>query len=60
VARRAIPSAGEDVEIVASALGDRAEVLGAVALVLYETRGAASAPTASTKTGQPTEGKGRT
>ena len=42
--RRAIPSAGEDVEIVAGVLGDRAEVLGAVALVLYETEGAASAP----------------
>ncbi|MEA2301532.1 MAG: hypothetical protein QOE44_2067 [Solirubrobacteraceae bacterium] len=41
---RAIPSAGEDVEIVAGVLGDRAEVLGAVALVLYETEGAASAP----------------
>jgi predicted NBD/HSP70 family sugar kinase len=44
VARRAIPSAAEDVEIVTAALGDRAEMLGAVALVLYETEGAASAP----------------
>jgi predicted NBD/HSP70 family sugar kinase len=33
---RAIPSAREDVEIVPSALGHRAELLGAVALVLYE------------------------
>jgi glucokinase-like ROK family protein len=33
---RAIPSAGEDVEIVPSALGNRAELLGTVALVLYE------------------------
>jgi glucokinase-like ROK family protein len=33
---RAIPSAGEDVEIVAGSLGDRAELLGTVALVLYE------------------------
>jgi predicted NBD/HSP70 family sugar kinase len=36
VARRAIPSAGEDVEIVLGVLGDRAELLGAVALVLHE------------------------
>jgi predicted NBD/HSP70 family sugar kinase len=42
VQRRAIPSAGDDVEIVAGVLGDRAEVLGAVALVLYETEGGAS------------------
>jgi predicted NBD/HSP70 family sugar kinase len=42
---RAIPSAGEDVEIVPSALGDRAELLGTVALVLYEGEPAAiSAP----------------
>lgn len=33
---RAIPSAREDVEIVPSALGHRAELLGTVALVLYE------------------------
>jgi predicted NBD/HSP70 family sugar kinase len=44
VARRAIPSAGEDVEIVAGQLGDRAELLGAVALVLYDTEGASPAP----------------
>ena len=37
--RRAIPSAGEDVEIAAAVLGDRAELLGAVALVLHETEG---------------------
>jgi len=36
VARRAIPSAGEDVELVLGVLGDRAELLGAVALVLHE------------------------
>jgi glucokinase-like ROK family protein len=36
VRRRAIPSAAEDVEIVPSALGNRAELLGTVALVLYE------------------------
>jgi predicted NBD/HSP70 family sugar kinase len=36
VRHRVIPSAGEDVEIVPGALGDRAELLGAVALVLYE------------------------
>jgi predicted NBD/HSP70 family sugar kinase len=44
VQRRAIPSAAEDVEIVTAALGDRAELLGAVALVLYESEGAASSP----------------
>ena len=44
VHRRANPSAGEDVEIVPAVLGERAEMLGAVALVLYETEGAASAP----------------
>jgi glucokinase-like ROK family protein len=37
VDRRAIPSAAEDVEIVAGVLGDRAEVLGAIGLVLYES-----------------------
>jgi predicted NBD/HSP70 family sugar kinase len=41
---RAIPSAGDDVEIVPSALGDRAELLGTVALVLYEGQPAAVAP----------------
>jgi predicted NBD/HSP70 family sugar kinase len=45
VQRRAIPSAAEDVEIVPSALGERAEMLGALALVLYETEdGAAVTP----------------
>jgi predicted NBD/HSP70 family sugar kinase len=44
VQRRAIPSAAEDVQIVTGVLGERAEVLGAVALVLYEREGAASAP----------------
>jgi predicted NBD/HSP70 family sugar kinase len=36
VRRRVIPSAVEDVEIVPGVLGDRAELLGAVALVLNE------------------------
>ncbi len=36
VRHRTIPSAGEDVEIVPSALGNRTELLGTVALVLYE------------------------
>jgi glucokinase-like ROK family protein len=36
VSRRAIPSAGEDVSIVPGELGERAELLGAVALVLQE------------------------
>jgi predicted NBD/HSP70 family sugar kinase len=35
--RRAIPSAAQDVEILPSALGERAEMLGALALVLHET-----------------------
>lgn len=60
VQRRAIPSAGEDVEIVAGVLGDRAEVLGAVALVLYETEGAASAPDSPSAAGQTTKREGRT
>jgi predicted NBD/HSP70 family sugar kinase len=52
VRRRAIPSAAEDVEVVAGELGGRAEVLGALALVLYESEGAATVqgepdPTAS-------------
>lgn len=36
VALRAIPSAAEDVEVVLGELGERAELLGAVALVLHE------------------------
>ena len=36
VGLRAIPSAAEDVEVVLGDLGERAELLGAVALVLYE------------------------
>ena len=44
VARRAIPSAGEDVEIVLGVLGDRAELLGAVALVLHESERTPPAP----------------
>jgi predicted NBD/HSP70 family sugar kinase len=42
VARRAIPSAAEDVQILGGVLGERAEMLGAVALVLYEGAGAAA------------------
>jgi predicted NBD/HSP70 family sugar kinase len=52
VKRRAIPSAAEDVEIVAGVLGDRAEVLGAVALVLYEREGAAAAGRSPTNGGR--------
>jgi predicted NBD/HSP70 family sugar kinase len=44
VQRRAIPSAAEDVTIASAVLGERAEMLGTVALVLYEREGAASAP----------------
>jgi predicted NBD/HSP70 family sugar kinase len=44
VQRRAIPSAAEDVKVVPAVLGERAEMLGTVALVLYEREGAASAP----------------
>jgi predicted NBD/HSP70 family sugar kinase len=44
VQRRAIPSAADDVEIVAGVLGDRAELLGAVALVLHEAEGTPSPP----------------
>jgi predicted NBD/HSP70 family sugar kinase/biotin operon repressor len=42
---RAIPSAAEDVEIVPGELGERAELLGAVALVLQEASLAPGAPT---------------
>jgi predicted NBD/HSP70 family sugar kinase len=35
--RAAIPSAATDVEVVAGVLGERAEVLGAIALVLRES-----------------------
>jgi predicted NBD/HSP70 family sugar kinase len=35
--RAAIPSAGADVDVVAGVLGDRAEVLGAIALVLRDS-----------------------
>ena len=41
---RAIPSAAEDVEIVPGELGERAELLGAVALVLHEARPVWSGP----------------
>ena len=36
VGQRAIPSAAEDVKVVLGELGERAELLGAVALVLHE------------------------
>jgi predicted NBD/HSP70 family sugar kinase len=45
LARGAVRSAAEDVEVVEGALGDRAEVLGAVALVLR--RGAQLLPRVS-------------
>jgi predicted NBD/HSP70 family sugar kinase len=48
---RAIPSAAEDVEIVPGELGERAELLGAVALVL---QGASRAPGARTPVTQST------
>ena len=35
--RNAIPSAADDVEIVAGVLGERAELLGALALVMHES-----------------------
>ena len=37
VRRNAIPSAVEDLEIVAGVLGERAELLGALALVMHES-----------------------
>jgi hypothetical protein len=40
VGLRAIPSAAEDVQIVPGELGERAELLGAVALVLHRKSGA--------------------
>jgi predicted NBD/HSP70 family sugar kinase len=53
VRRRAIPSAAEDVEIVPGELGERAELLGAVALVLRQASltvpGAARAEMAGTR-----------
>src|SRR5262245_40965311 len=44
VGLRAIPSAAEDVAIVPGELGERAELLGAVALVLHEAGSAWSGP----------------
>jgi predicted NBD/HSP70 family sugar kinase len=44
VGLRAIPSAAEDVRIVPGELGERAELLGAVALVLHEAGPACSGP----------------
>jgi predicted NBD/HSP70 family sugar kinase/biotin operon repressor len=50
VGLRAIPSAAEDVEIVLGELGERAELLGAVALVLHEAGPAWSGPAPAVKT----------
>src|ERR671937_267215 len=44
VRRFAIPAAAEDVEIVAGTLGDRAELLGALALAGHECEGALTVP----------------
>jgi predicted NBD/HSP70 family sugar kinase len=49
VSLRAIPSAGEDVQIVPGELGERAELLGAVALVLQEASLAQGATTPALK-----------
>ena len=46
---RAIPSAAEDVEIVPGELGERAELLGAVALVLHEAEPVWSGPAPAVK-----------
>jgi predicted NBD/HSP70 family sugar kinase len=52
VGLRAIPSAAEDVRIVPGELGERAELLGAVALVLHEAGPAWSGPAPAVR--QPT------
>jgi hypothetical protein len=44
VLRASIALAAEDVQVVAAALGDRAEVLGAVALVPRDDAGAVAPP----------------
>ncbi len=49
VGLRAIPSAAEDVKIVPGELGERAELLGAVALVLHEAGPAWSGPAPAVK-----------
>ena len=49
VGLRAIPSAADDVEIVLGELGERAELLGAVALVLHEAGSAWSGPAPAIK-----------
>jgi predicted NBD/HSP70 family sugar kinase len=49
VGLRAIPSAAEDVQIVLGELGERAELLGAVALVLHEAGPAWSGPAPAVK-----------
>ena len=49
VGLRAIPSAAEDVDIVLGELGERAELLGAVALVLHEAGPAWSGPAPAVK-----------
>ena len=51
VGLRAIPSAAEDVEIVLGELGERAELLGAVALVLHEAGPAWSGPAPAVQAG---------
>jgi predicted NBD/HSP70 family sugar kinase len=48
---RAIATAAEDVEIVPGELGERAELLGAVALVLHQTEEAALATRALARAG---------
>jgi predicted NBD/HSP70 family sugar kinase/biotin operon repressor len=50
VGRFALPSATEDLEIVAGALGDRANLLGAVALVLTQAEHAVAARVAEVST----------
>jgi predicted NBD/HSP70 family sugar kinase len=49
IKRAAIPSAANDVEVVAGILGERAEVLGAIALVLRDSAVGAVAPPTPTE-----------
>src|SRR5918995_1045489 len=58
VGLRAIPSAAEDVEIVPGELGGRAELLGAVALVLHEAGPAWSGPAPAGQHGTAKRGEG--
>jgi predicted NBD/HSP70 family sugar kinase len=55
VGLRAIPSAAEDVEIVLGELGGRAELLGAVALVLHEAGPAWSGPAPAVRQSEATK-----